>query len=154
MALFGKRRRDELGRGAWRHDHDRFGRAVDRFYAIVGGIDTDRKPDGTCASREALAALTGDLGQAADRVHGICVRAERLAPTDGMALPGGAPEFMDVQRNLSRAATAVAQAAQAAFMVRAALRTGEPADAEPAVRAVREALDLVDRAERLLNTGD
>lgn len=150
MALFGKRRRDELGHGAWRHDHDRFGRAVDRFYAIVTGIDSDRKPDGSCAARETLAALTGDLGDASDRVRAICVEAERRAPTDGMVLPGGDPEFTDVQRALSRAATAVAQAAEGAFLVRAALRSGAEADAGPASRAVSAALEHVNAAERVL----
>lgn len=138
MGLLGKKSRNRspdavLGRGVWRHDHDRFGRAVDRFYAVVTGIDADLgKPDGSCAPRETLAALTLQLRDAADRVHRICADAERRAPTDGMTLPGHDPALLDVQRAISRAATSVAQAAQGAFLVRVALRNGQQPDSDPA----------------------
>lgn len=157
MGLFGRKSANrspaELGGGVWRHDHDRFGRAVDRFYAVVTGIDADLgKPDGTCAPREALAALTLQLNDAADRVHRICADAERRAPTDGMTLPGDQPALLDVQRDVSRAATAVAQAAQGAFLVRVALRDGEKADDGPAARAVEQAESHIGAAENALRS--
>lgn len=161
MQLFGKGRGKrsqvaELGRGVWRHDNYRFGRAVDSFYAVVTGIDADRgTPDGSCAPREALAALTVQLAGAADRVHRICVDAERRAPTDGMTLPGHDAGLLDVQRELSRAATSVAQAAQGALLVRVALRDDGPAneshaDVGPAQRSVGIAIGHVAAAEQLL----
>lgn len=147
-----KRRDDaELGLGVWRQNHDRFTRAVDRFFEVVVGIDADRgEPDGSCAPREELAALTGKLNDEADAVRRICVAGQRRAPTDGMTVPGGDARLGDIRRDVSKAGAMVAQAAQAALLVRVALRNGETPDAAPAVRAVESAAADVAAAEQAL----
>ncbi|MFZ5872212.1 MAG: hypothetical protein ACOYXW_16995 [Actinomycetota bacterium] len=131
---FFRRRPDPLGDGVWRHAHDRFRRAVDRYHQML-----EQVPPGQVRDRleVAGAALAGAL----DDVHRLCAHAQGRAPSTGLDVPGGpdgsAPEL---HRRLTRAAGLAAQAAEAAAMARVALRSGAGADPEARVAAAERSV--------------
>ncbi|WGW11218.1 hypothetical protein LWF01_14130 [Saxibacter everestensis] len=158
--LFGSRPSGDdevLGRGVWRRASDRFSRAVDRFIHVVEGIDADalgRELTGATVVRDSLATNTHVLAGLADQVHELCVSAQRLAPTDRLEIPGGPDgSFPELHRHISRAATCVAQAAEAATMARVSLRADSAQATERAAgadRAITAASGNIEAARKLL----
>lgn len=127
-----RRENRELGQGVWRRAHDRFERGLDRFHQVLEGIESDELYN-------ALVEVANDLADLREPVRAVCVRGQRLRPSEGTDIPAGA----DVaHRALSRAANDVAQAAQAAAMARLELEggAGVPAGADGSAlgAAVRE----------------
>lgn len=132
---------DLYGTGVWRQHRDRFNRAVDRFFVTAsrlheevhrasGGTDTRggrtdaSAPKSHAQAAEQLATLTHTLNQVAQQVDDCARILHAHVPVDQRTIPvqvrnqvGTLPELM------SRAATKVAEAAQAAAMVRAQVRT-------------------------------
>lgn len=127
----------ELGSGVWRRVHDRFRRAVDRYHQVIEPV-----PDGS--ARERLEAAGARLADCLDQVRQRCVAAQERWPSDRLQIPGaGTGEHARV----SKGATVAAQAAEAATMVRVALRdpTVEPAVVEARCAAVDRAVRGVER---------
>lgn len=128
---------DLYGTGVWRQHRDRFNRAVDRFFVTASRLHEEvhagaaggaGKGAGTLEAHvqaaESLAALTHTLNQVAQQVDDCARTLHAHAPVNEQTIPaqvrtqvGTLPELM------SRAATKVAEAAQAAAMVRAQVRT-------------------------------
>ncbi|HEX5532167.1 MAG TPA: hypothetical protein VFX33_00330 [Actinomycetales bacterium] len=138
---------DALGEGLWRHTHDRFRRAVDRYHQMLEAVRSEREPHADADTHAALEAAGSELVTALDRVHELCVRAQSLTPTEGLDIPRG---WSDFQRALSRAGTMAAQAAEGVALVRVAGRSGDRAQASAAVgtvqRAVRDVVQLIENA--------
>jgi hypothetical protein len=139
-------RADPLGEGLWRHTHDRFRRAVDRYHQMLEAVRS-AEPHVDADTHAALEAAGIELVTALDRVHDVCAQAQSVAPTEGLDIPRG---WSDVQRGLSRAGSMAAQAAEGVALVRVAGRTGDRAQASAAVgtvqRAVRDVVRLIETA--------
>ena len=119
---------DLYGTGAWRQHRDRFNRAVDRFFVTASRLHEETQAgttqDAHVQAAEQIAALTHTLNQVAQRVDDCARTLHTHVPVNEQTIPaqvrtqvGTLPELM------SRAATKVAEAAQAAAMVRAQVRT-------------------------------
>ena len=160
---------DLYGTGVWRQHRDRFNRAVDRFFVTASRLHEEvHAGAGTLEAHvqaaEQLAALTHTLNQVAQQVDDCARTLHTHVPVNEQTIPaqvrtqvGTLPELM------SRAATKVAEAAQAAAMVRAQVRTtsggvtensetDETSQAGPAeVPGVSAARRYVDDAARLVD---
>lgn len=153
-----------FGTGLWRQHHDRFMRAVDRFYetAVALGREADSAADsaeGSAASHaadhpatERIAALTTTLNAHADAVTELTRRLHARWPLDGVVVPaqvrtacGPLPE------RLSQAATKASEAGQAAALTRIAVRTGQDPAAQcaTAARFVDDVTALIEECLRL-----
>lgn len=113
MSLFGaarQARRDDkdLGRGIWRRAHDRFQRGLDRYHQVLEGTEDD-------ALYNELAVIANSLAALLPRVRAACVKAQEISPSDGLNVPG---RLTGVHRALSKAANALATAAEAAAISR------------------------------------
>ncbi|WP_018135343.1 hypothetical protein [Acaricomes phytoseiuli] len=104
-----RRLEEELGKGVWRRVHDRFRRGLDRFHQILEGIDDP-------ALHEAAVPLADQLAEGLPRVHRLCRRAQKIAPSENFELPQG--DLNALHRELSQAANALATAAEALAMAR------------------------------------
>lgn len=100
-------------------------------------------------AREALEEFLPRVDLVARAVRAQCLRAQQEAPSAGDLLVPGGPDgaHPEIHRRLTRTATACAQVAEAAAMVRVAASDGGPAD--PALlaaveRAVLKAETLAD----------
>lgn len=151
MALFGaprQARRDdrELGKGIWRRAHDRFRRGLDRYHQVLEGTDDD-------VLYNELAEIANSLAALLPRVRAACVRAQQLAPSEGLNVPG---RLTAVHRSLSRAANALATAAEAAAISRwDAERYGvASAGVENVRRRAEQVGDDVAAAEKALADAD
>ena len=155
------------GTGVWRQHRDRFNRAVDRFFVTASRLHEEvhagaGTQEAHVRATEQLAALTHTLNQVAHKVDDCARTLHTHVPVNEQTIPaqvrtqvGTLPELM------SRAATKVAEAAQAAAMVRAQVRTtsggvtensetDETSQAGPAeVPGVNAARRYVDDAARL-----
>ena len=160
---------DLYGTGVWRQHRDRFNRAVDRFFVTASRLHEEvhagaaggagkgaSAQEAHVQAAESLAALTHTLNQVAQQVDDCARTLHAHVPVNEQTIPaqvrtqvGTLPELM------SRAATKVAEAAQAAAMVRAQVRTTSGGVAEnsatvpgqvPGVNAARR---YVDDAARL-----
>ncbi|WP_052663998.1 hypothetical protein [Psychromicrobium lacuslunae] len=114
MTLFSKlfsARRDEveLGQGLWRRAHDRFRRGLDRFHQMLERIDDE-------SLQQDLIPIANNLAELLPVVRAVCVSAQRLSPSAGLDVPAGA--FNEIHRELTRAGTALATAAEAVAMAR------------------------------------
>lgn len=159
---------DLYGTGVWRQHRDRFNRAVDRFFVTASRLheetQTGTTQDAQVQAAEQLATLTHTLNQVAQQVDDCARTLHTHVPVNEQTIPaqvrtqvGTLPELM------SRAATKVAEAAQAAAMVRAQVRTtsggvtensetDENSVAGPAeVAGVSAARRYVDDAARLVD---
>ncbi|OFI38646.1 hypothetical protein BIU82_04870 [Arthrobacter sp. SW1] len=145
MGFFGElrqgRRDDaELGKGLWRRAHDRFHRGLDRYHQVLEGMEDEQ-------SYTELVAIANDLAELSARVRAVCMAAQRLAPSDGLDIPG---QLADVHRALSKAGNSLATTAEAAAMLRLAA-TAAPAGAASVRRRAEAVQEHVDEAERLLH---
>lgn len=129
----------ELGKGLWRRAHDRFTRGLDRYHQILEGVQDE-------ALYAELLGIANELTELSGRVRRICVEAQRLAPSEGLDIPG---TLAGVHRALSTAGNSLATTAEAAAMLR--LAAGPvPAGAESVRRRARMVLEHVNDAERRL----
>lgn len=160
---------DLYGTGVWRQHRDRFNRAVDRFFVTASRLHEETQAEAKTSeahvqAAEQIAALTHTLNQVAQQVDNCARTLHTHVPVNEQTIPaqvrtqvGTLPELM------SRAATKVAEAAQAAAMVRAQVRTtsggvtensetDENSQAGPAeVAGVSAARRYVDDAARLVD---
>jgi hypothetical protein len=145
LGLFGElrqgRRDDaELGKGLWRRAHDRFHRGLDRYHQVLEGVE-DEQLYGE------LVVIANELAELSARVRGVCIEAQRLAPSEGLDIPGG--RLADVHRALSKAGNSLATTAEAAAMLRLAVPAA-PVSAVSVRRRAEAVHEHVDEAERLV----
>lgn len=154
MGILGEyrvKRRDEreLGLGVWRRARDRFRRGLDRFHQVLEQIqDRDLQAD--------VVPTANELADLLPRVHGICVAAQAMAPTDGQDIPGSEGGWLnDLHRELSRAGNDLAQAAEALALARFRTPGIDPVAAreqrlDAVARRAATVAEHVDRAELML----
>ncbi|MEA5456425.1 hypothetical protein SPF06_16965 [Sinomonas sp. JGH33] len=136
--LRGRRDDADLGKGLWRRAHDRFQRGLDRYHQVLEGVEDDSLYAELVVMADALSALL-------PRVRAVCVKCQRLAPSDDFDVPG---EFADVHRALSKAGNALATTAEAAAML--SLAVGPvPVGALSVQRRAATVLEQVELSERL-----
>ncbi|WP_453985428.1 hypothetical protein [Brevibacterium casei] len=178
---FNSRRPDkQFGTGLWRHNRDRFLRAVDRYYATAVAIHdaagTDPASDseagapetsaqsargqGTGApgsaaasARETIMAGTHRLNDLASDVDDLTARLHARWPIDDQVVPGHVRAAVgDSPELLTRASAKVAEAVLAASMVRAGTAEGSALTSAAAAteRFITDAADLLDRAREII----
>ncbi|MGI4896745.1 MAG: hypothetical protein ACRYF3_16690 [Janthinobacterium lividum] len=109
---FWRRAPDPLGEGVWQRASHSVDRAVRRVEQVVDGCPPG--PD-----RDALQALLPRIDQVARTTWSRCAQAQSEAPSSEFLIPRGpAGEHPELHRRITRTATACAQVAEAAAMVR------------------------------------
>lgn len=109
---FWRRAPDPLGGGVWKRAHHSVDRAVRRAEQMVDGCPPG--PD-----RDALELFLPRIDLVARACHARCVQAQAEAPSSEFLVPGGPDgEHPELHRRITRTATACAQVAEAAAMVR------------------------------------
>lgn len=130
------RRPDPLGAGVWRRAFERCRRAVDRYHQMLEAV-----PAGDVADR--LDATGGQLAALLDTVRERCAQAQAEAPSATYDIPAGPQgRHPDLHRRLSTAATACAQAAEAAAMARVSVAAGDAPTGRARAAAAQRAADL------------
>ena len=185
--LFSFRRRradgpdEQFGTGLWRHNHDRFLRAVDRYYttslaihtaapADAAGEDSSptdvavsqptREPGATApepaaaSARDAIMAGTHRLNDLATEIDEITAWLHTHCPVDGQVVPGPARQVVgDTPELLTRASSKVAEAVLAASMARAGTATLS-STATATDRYITDAAELLAQVRRILAEAD
>ncbi|MBP2412100.1 hypothetical protein JOF48_000899 [Arthrobacter stackebrandtii] len=119
-----KRDDAELGKGVWRRAHDRFRRGLDRFHQMLEGLAeaapaAGQAPESARDNYAAMVQLADGLADLLPEVRSIAMEAQKTAPSDGLEVPLGTGGYLnDVHRELSKAGTALAAAAEALALVR------------------------------------
>jgi hypothetical protein len=109
---------------------------VDRYFQMLEAV-----PAGDVADR--LAATGDQLAAVVDGVRERCVQAQSQAPSATFDIPAGPHgRHPELHRRLSRAATACAQAAEAAAMARVSAVAGDATTASARAAAAQRAADL------------
>ncbi|MDY6055182.1 hypothetical protein [Micrococcus sp.] len=104
----------ELGTGLWRRGHDRFARALERYWQVV--LDERSASTLTPEQRNGVVHAGNVLAEALPRVRRLCARLRATHPGDDeQRVP---PAAADAHRELSRASHELAATAQAAAMFR------------------------------------
>ncbi|GAA3849534.1 hypothetical protein KACC15558_31600 [Brevibacterium ammoniilyticum] len=178
---FNSRRPDkQFGTGLWRHNRDRFLRAVDRYYATAvaihdaAGTDPVSDPEATApdasaptapgqatgahesaaaSARETIMAGTHRLNDLASDVDDLTARLHARWPIDDQVVPGHVRAAVgDSPELLTRASAKVAEAVLAASMVRAGTAEGSALTSVAAAteRFITDAADLLDRAREII----
>ncbi|WP_278373192.1 hypothetical protein [Brevibacterium casei] len=160
-----------FGTGLWRHNHDRFLRAVDRYYATAvaiheadagvtsadqadpAGIGTVDADQAAASARELIMTGTHRLNDLATRIDELTERLHARWPIEDQVVPGHVRvEVGDTPEVLTRASAKVAEAVLAASMVRAETAQGPALSSAAAAtdRYISDAADLLDRAQRTI----
>lgn len=145
FARFRQGRSDDrdLGTGLWRRSHDRFVRAMDRYWQVVQDA---RSPSALTPEEHNGVVYAGNvLADRVPAVRALCVRLQETHPGDGEHIPTAVSE---VHRELSRASHELAATAQAAAMFRLGQGT-----ADAVSRHAERTLGHVARAEELASRG-
>ncbi len=186
--LFSFRRRradgpdEQFGTGLWRHNHDRFLRAVDRYYttalAIHTAAPTDAAGEGSAptepaaagqpthepgatapepaaaSARDAIMAGTHRLNDLATEIDEITAWLHTHCPVDGQVVPGPVRRVVgDTPELLTRASSKVAEAVLAASMARAGTAT-LTSTATATERYITDAAELLAQVRRILAEAD
>jgi len=140
---FWRRPPDPLGEGVWARAAHSVDRAVRRFEQVVDGC-----PPGP--SRTALEQFLPRVDLVARAARARALQAQAEAPSTQLLVPGGPDgEHPEVHRRLTRTATACAQAAEAAVMVRVDAGEGAQAGQAPDAGRLAAVERAVARAEEL-----
>ncbi|MGO1290925.1 MAG: hypothetical protein ACTMH0_06475 [Brevibacterium linens] len=164
---------DRFGTGLWRHNRDRFIRAVDRYYTTAVALHEARDSGGSTTS-SAASADTSDgediTASATDPVDVIVDGTHRLnalvdvvddltatlharCPVTGQVVPGPTRQVVgDVPELLTKASSKVGEAVLAASMARSEGPTGRSigSSAEATARFITDAEELLGRAREIL----
>lgn len=133
----------ELGTGLWRRSHDRFVRAVDRYWQV---LQDERTPSAlTPEEHNGLVHAGNVLTEQVPAVRALAMRQHAAHPGDGeQHIPAAAA---DVHRELSRAAHELAATGQAVAMARLGQGTTDAVGrhAERTLAHLRRAEELAGR---------
>ncbi len=165
---------DRFGTGLWRHNRDRFIRAVDRYYSTAVALHVARGSGGTAPGaasvgspdidNEATAASAKDpvdvivdgthrLNALVEVVDDLTAALHARHPVTGQVVPGPARRAVgDVPELLTKASSKVGEAVLAASMARSEGPSGRSIDssAEATVRFISDAGELLGRAQEIL----
>lgn len=169
---------DRFGTGLWRHNRDRFIRAVDRYYTTAAALHEARNSGGSVAAgaasakeegppdidSRATAASANDpvdvivdgthrLNALVDVVDGITADLHARCPVTGQVVPGPDRNAVgDVPELLTKASSKVGEAVLAASMARTEAPAGRPIDssAQATARFIADAEELLGRARENL----
>ena len=167
---------DRFGTGLWRHNRDRFIRAVDRYYTTAVALHEARDSGGSATSGtasanaddtsdgKATAASAKDpvdvivdgthrLNALVDVVDELTATLHARFPVTGQVVPGPARQAVgDAPELLTKASSKVGEAVLAASMARSEVPTGRSIDssAEATVRFISDAEELLGRAREIL----
>ena len=164
---------DRFGTGLWRHNRDRFIRAVDRYYTTAvalheardsGGSTTSSAASADTSDGKATAASAKDpvdvivdgthrLNALVDIVDGLTAALHTRCPVTGQVVPGPARQAVgDAPELLTKASSKVGEAVLAASMARSERPTGRSIDssAEATARFITDAEELLGRAREIL----
>ncbi|WP_228278301.1 hypothetical protein [Brevibacterium limosum] len=163
---------DRFGTGLWRHNRDRFIRAVDRYYSTAVALHVARGSGGTAPGaasvgspdNEATAASAKDpvdvivdgthrLNALVEVVDDLTAALHARHPVTGQVVPGPARRAVgDVPELLTKASSKVGEAVLAASMARSEGPSGRSIDssAEATVRFISDAGELLGRAQAII----
>ena len=159
-----------FGTGLWRHNRDRFLRAVDRYYTTALALHEARTCGDTAESAAASARDATDgtaehdpidiivdgthrLNSLVPVVDDITAALHRTHPVTGQIVPGPARQALgDAPELLTKASSKVAEAVLAASMARSEAPAGKPIDssARATERFIFDAEELLERARQNL----
>ncbi|MGO2037250.1 MAG: hypothetical protein ACTH2U_12285 [Brevibacterium sp.] len=165
---------ERFGTGLWRHNRDRFIRAVDRYYTTAVSIHEARTgaPEPETTSARAPEPGTPESGTTEhDPVNTIVDGTHRLNalvaivdeiterlhadhPVSGQVVPGPARRTIgDTPELLTKASSKVAEAVLAASMARTEILAGKPigSGARATARFIDDAAELLERAQANLD---
>ncbi|WP_156483936.1 hypothetical protein [Brevibacterium linens] len=152
---------DRFGTGLWRHNRDRFIRAVDRYYTTAVALHEARDSDGSATSGAASAKDPVDvivdgthrLNALVEVVDDLTATLHTRFPVTGQVVPGPARQAVgDAPELLTKASSKVGEAVLAASMARSDGQSGRSIDsnAEATVRFITDAEELLGRAREIL----
>ena len=139
-----------FGTGLWRHNRDRFLRAVDRYYTTALALHEARTCDDAI---DIIVDGTHRLNALVDVVDELTATLHARFPVTGQVVPGPARQAVgDAPELLTKASSKVGEAVLAASMARSEVPTGRSIDssAEATVRFISDAEELLGRAREIL----
>ncbi|MCD1286547.1 hypothetical protein CV023_12025 [Brevibacterium sp. CCUG 69071] len=165
---------ERFGTGLWRHNRDRFIRAVDRYYTTAVSIHEARAgaPEPGTASAgapepgapESVATENDPVNTIVDGTHrlnelvtlvdAITERLHADHPVTGQVVPGLVRQAIgDTPELLTKASAKVAEAVLAASMARTEILAGKPigSGARATARFIDDAAELLERAQANLD---
>lgn len=165
---------ERFGTGLWRHNRDRFIRAVDRYYTTAVSIHearTGAPEPGTTSARAPEPGAPGSGAPEHDPANTIVDGTHRLNalvavvdeiterlhadhPVSGQVVPGPARRAIgDTPELLTKASSKVAEAVLAASMARTEILAGKPigSGARATARFIDDAAELLERAQANLD---
>ena len=143
-----------FGTGLWRHNRDRFIRAVDRYYTTsvtIHELPTEGKSSGGGQSADANTIIDGTqrLNDLVPVVDEITAWLHAHHPISGQVVPGHTRKAVgDTPELLTKASSKVAEAVLAASMARTEIMSGRPIgpSAQATERFISDAAQLLERA--------
>lgn len=168
---------DRFGTGLWRHNRDRFIRAVDRYYTTAVALHEARDSGGSATSGAASGAAsegssdgsvtaasakdpidvivdgTHRLNALVDVVDDLTATLHARYPVTGQVVPGPVRQAVgEAPELLTKASSKVGEAVLAASMARSDESSGRSIDssAEATVRFITDAEVLLGRAREIL----
>lgn len=145
-----------FGTGLWRHNRDRFIRAVDRYYTTAVAIH-ERSGGDSSAEANTIIDGTQRLNDLVPSVDGITAWLHTHHPVSGQVVPGHTRNIVgDAPELLTKASSKVAEAVLAASMARTEIIADRPIgpSAEATERFITDAAELLERAQRNLPVFD
>lgn len=151
-----------FGTGLWRHNRDRFIRAVDRYYTTALALHRSRAADATTAAEAGTDPIdlivdgTHRLNELVSVVDEITAWLHTHHPVTGQIIPGPTRRVVgDAPELLTKASAKVAEAVLTASMARTEA-AGQPIDsnARATERFITDAAELLERAKENLDRLD
>ena len=144
-----------FGTGLWRHNRDRFLRAVDRYYTTALALHEARTAGDTTEHDpiDVIIAGTHRLNSLVPIVDDITAQLHRTQPVTGQIVPGPARQALgDAPELLTKASSKVAEAVLAASMARGEAPAGRSigSSARATERFISDAEELLERAQQNL----
>lgn len=141
----------QFGTGLWRHNRDRFIRAVDRYYTTSVAIH-ELPASGQESATDANTIIDGTLhlNDLVPIVDEITAWLHSHHPVSGQVVPGHTRKAVsDTPELLTKASSKVAEAVLAASMARTELIAGRPIgpSALATERFITDATELLERAQ-------
>ncbi|SMX98197.1 hypothetical protein BSP239C_02884 [Brevibacterium sp. 239c] len=147
----------QFGTGLWRHNRDRFIRAVDRYYTTSVAIHK-LPADGQDPSADANTIIDGTrrLNDLVPIVDEVTAWLHTNHPVSGQVVPGHTRNAVgDTPELLTKASSKVAEAVLAASMARTEIIADRPIgpSAKATERFISEAAQLLERAQAATEGG-
>lgn len=147
----------EFGTGLWRHNRDRFIRAVDRYYTTSVAIHKLPAEGKSPALDQSPSADANTIIDGTQRLNDLVPVVDEVTawlhtnhPVSGQVVPGHARNAVgDTPELLTKASSKVAEAVLAASMARTEIIAGRPfgPSAKATERFISDAAQLLERAQ-------